>query len=292
MKTHGPFLFVVCILFGFSSSAQEYDLAYKFREGTSYRYTQSQTEKGYAQSQLGLNVEMNRNTEASFSVTVEQSSHDGFVLRIVQDTAIVVEKSPGAGSAQAPDIPNAITKKPVRITMTAKGQLRSAVPELPLRDSRLPAFLTESMLAQRAMIFAQLPTRSLNKGMSWTDAQSDTTRPMQDIQGVGHGEGLRYSTIHTLYEVEGMQKTAGYQCVTLSWKSDILVEAKMIYPGTDMFTEDRTLITGTLQFAPSEGLLVSMTVKTDMESTRVIYGKDSEISPSSTHTEMTLRLIK
>jgi hypothetical protein len=284
------------LLFGMLVStaavAQDIDLRYAFRKGVSYRYKQVRTEKAMAQSRLGFNAEMNRETESFFTVSLENINGDDVVLRITQDTALVEDKSPGAYANQGPDIPNAITRKPILITLTSKGILRSMQPTVPLRDTRYPEYLTDNVLARSAMIFPVLPSRALANGLTWTETQADTARPSQNIQGLGQGNGLRISSVETRYEVGRTETVDGYNCLTLSWTSSLFTESKMIYAGTEIFNEDRTKTTGTLSFAPAEGIPIAIHLTSSTEATRVVFGKEDELNPSSTETVTTLRLIK
>jgi hypothetical protein len=127
--------------------------------------------------------------------------------------------------------------------------------------------------------------------MTWTESTSDTATPSQTIGGVGEGRGLRLASSKTTFTVEGTVQVLGYSCLKITWKGGSLLESKMLFPATELFTEETISSSGTLFFAPSEGLLVQLAVLTEKESTRVVYGRESELSPSSSTLETTIQLV-
>jgi hypothetical protein len=271
--------------------AQPYDLRYALKEGKTLKYKKLESLKSVAQTVRGLYADIDKNAETFLTVTAEKSEGGDLSFVYLQDTVYTEDKS--ASGAKAPksfDFQNAISKKPIRVRMSAKGDLRNAAPLSPLE---LPAGVpvSERMLARQAAIFPALPQRSLKVGDRWTDAARDTTYPKQKDPRYGEGAGTRFTAITTAYTVDSLVKHNGHSCLKISWKSSVSIEGKMLFPKADSFNEETSAVSGTLYFAAKEGLLVELSVRTEKEATSAMFSLESEVIPITSSTETRLLLL-
>ncbi|MDH7515898.1 MAG: hypothetical protein QHI48_08505 [Bacteroidota bacterium] len=276
-----------------TAAAQEYDLVYRFPKGKELRYKRVEKTTALGQTQTGLSADMDKTVETFFTLKPERAGDGNIVAVFLQDTAYVDDRSVSSTTmgTGAVNFDNVLTKKPVRLTFTAKGELRSAEPLLPLSLPGSVVPVQERALARQAMFLPVLPKHPVKIGGTWTDAASDTTYPKTNDPRLGPGEGMRISSVRTVYSVDSLVSLAGHTCLVINWKGSIRIESKMIYKGSENFAEEETNLTGTMYFAVREGILHRLVLSSKRESTTAIFATASEIIPLSFTSDITIELL-
>ena len=287
-----PVLFVLLMLAAADAAAQSRDLRYVLKEGATLKYKKLETMKSEAQTIRGLYADIDKNTEAYISLKAEKAVGGDLVYVFLQDTAFVEDRSQSASTVpKGFDFQNAISKKAIRVRISTKGDLRDAVPLVPIDLSSSGMPISERVLARQAAIFPALPLRSVKVGDTWTDAVKDTTHPRQKDSRFGNGTGTRYTSIRTTYSVDSLVKHNGYMCLKITWKGTISTEGKMIFQRADSFNEEESAVSGSLYFAAGDGLLVELAVHTGKEATSAMFSTESEVIPITTTSDMRLVLL-
>jgi hypothetical protein len=262
------------------------------KEGRALKYKKLESLKSVAQTVRGLYADIDKNSEAYATVTGEKAEGGDLSYVFLQDTAYSEDKSVSAARAQKNfDFQNAISKKPIRVRMSAKGDPRGATPLAPIDVSASGMPISERMVARQAAIFPALPLRSVKVGDTWTDAVKDTAAPKQKDPRLGEGAGVRYTSISTTYRVDSLVKRNGYSCLKITWSGTVSIEGKMIFPQADSFNEETSAVSGVLYFAANEGVLVELMVRTEKEATNAMFTLESEVVPITSTTETRLLLL-
>jgi hypothetical protein len=274
------------------ASGQPFDLRYSLKDGSTLKYKKLESTKSVAQTVRGNFADLDKNTEAFCILTAEKSEGGDLVYVFLQDTVYVEDHSQSAAGAAKPfDFLNAISKKPIRVRMSSKGDLRSATPLAPLDVTGSPMPVSEKVLTRQAAILPALPLRGLKVGDTWTDAVKDTTRPKQRDPRFGEGKGARYTAITTSYSVDSLVPLGGHRCLKITWKSAVSIETKMLFAGNESFTEEASSSSGAMYFDPARGVLVDLSVRTEKESTTAVFSRESEVIPTTSTSEMRLLLL-
>jgi|GEM_PF-2456286 len=275
------------------AQAQEFKLVYRFPAGKEHRYKRTEKTAAIGQTQKGLLADIDKTVETFFTLKGELTSSGEIALLYSQDTAFVDDRSVSnrAMTSSRPDFDNILTRKPVRLSITSNGELLNAVPTTPLSAPGSAVALNQSILARQAMLLPALPKRAVGVGDSWTEVDSDTLLPKSSDPVLGKGEGLRLTSVKTVYTADSLVRIGGYNCLKISWQGTVLVEGKTIFKGSEIFTEEEAWIEGALYFAHKEGLLVKLAIRNRKETTRAVFATDSEIIPMSFTTESTIELL-
>jgi hypothetical protein len=288
MKT---LFFLLCLLFAQQLSAQPWTLQYKVPSGTSWKYKQTEKMNALAQTNDGRSTQMERKTTRYMTLEIESASNAGLQYIFRLDTA-VVEDNEASSRLQQTDFENILTRKPVRVVLAPSGKVESTTPLEPLRvEARLGIAGGDAMFAQRAAILPALPSRELKPGDTWIETTSDTLYPSKEAAGVGRGSGLRILANATRYIVEGMESKRNIPCLLLRWESTVQLEEKIIYPSLEEYTEDNTVINGTMYVAIDSGMPIDVTIRSERENTRALFGNQNTVIPSSITTFTTLEFI-
>ncbi|MFZ1731873.1 MAG: hypothetical protein WBQ23_13220 [Bacteroidota bacterium] len=286
------FSFIALIVFLAPLQAQTYELRYKLQINKDYRFKQVEETSAMAQSSDGRGTQIERKTIRYFTITIEKSGVEGIQYVFVQDTAIVEESGEDASiQQQYIDFQNILTRKPVRVRQSSTGIIESTVALEPLNaETVLGRGATDAMFLQRAALLPSLPAKKLEPLMTWAETQRDTLYPSKDNPQVGRGTGVRFIANSTNYTVGSSEQKEGFSCLKVSWISNASLEEKIIYPSLEEFTEDNTETTGDLYIDLETGIPVNLDVYTTQENTRALFGKQSNVIPSSVRTHTTLEL--
>lgn len=287
-----PPLIITLLLIPLQLLPQSYDLNYSFTEGKDFRYKKTEKTSAFKQTQTGLSTDLNKTVETFFSIR-PQAKSDRITFLYLQDTALVEDRSTSRSYlSDAPDLSNVLTKKPVRITMSTKGELHAAEPQTPLTAGmNLPPGLSDAVFARTAMVFPLLPKKDLHVGMKWTESVGDTSRPQQNAPHLGGvGNGVRYFTSSTAFHVTGKERKLGQDCVRIEWKTEAFMEMKMIFPKSETFVEEKTSVSGEMFFNPQRGVLVHLTTDSQKEGTTAIFSDETAILPSTSTVQTTIQL--
>jgi hypothetical protein len=271
---------------------QTHTLRYSFEQGQKLQYKRTEKAKILSQTSDGMSATIDRTTANYYSVSIEKGSGSEIAFRIVQDTAITTEQSGVDEPGDKLDLQNLISKKPIEITMSPLGDLKTVRPLVALRISELLGqAVNDTVWAKQVMIFPALPKKALAPGMTWTDARNDTLYPKRTLPKFGAGSGKLIQSLTTIYNVDGLEDIGGFSCLKLSWRGRRFFESKMIYSAMEEFVEEETNTSGSLFFALKQQMVVKTTEKIEKESTRAIFGKEHTVIPASTTTETTLELL-
>ncbi|MBL0175673.1 MAG: hypothetical protein IPP94_10480 [Ignavibacteria bacterium] len=292
MKRSTLFSLALFLLAFAGASGQPFDLRYAMKDGAVLKYKKLESTKSVAQTVRGNFADMEKSTEAFCLLTAEKPEGGDLVYIFLQDTVYVEDHSQSAaGGAKSFDFLNAISKKPIRVRMSSKGDLRGAVPLAPIDISASPVPVSERTLTRQAAILPVLPLRGLKVGDTWTDAVKDTTRPKQRDPRFGEGNGARYTAIRTSYSVDSLVTLRAHRCLKITWKSTVSIETKMIFAGSESFTEEASSNSGSMYFDPARGVLVELSIRTEKESTTAVFSRESEVIPTTSTVEMRLQLL-
>ena len=280
----------IFVLFAFAlpaAFAQQYDLTYRLAEGTTYKFKRIENTNGLAQTQKGLFAEINKTVETFLAFRVEKLAADQFVVVYHQDTAFVSDRSTD-DSETTIDFDNVLSKKPVRLTLTRRGEFRNAEPLEKLEPKGALVPVHPNMLARKALILPILPSKPLSIGQTWTDVVDDTSRPRYNDPRLGEGSGLRLTRVRTTYNVDSMVTLQGLSCLKIVWTGTVSVEGKIIFASSERFTEEESHVTGTLYVSVKDGLPIRFSIRNQKESTMAVFETDSEVVPTFSTTETTL----
>ncbi len=267
-------------------------LQYNLEEGKEYRFKEIEETTALAQSSDGRGTQIERRTTRYFTISVEKCGSEGVQYVFVQDTAIVDESGEDASIRQQYQVfQNIITQKPIRVVQSQTGNTVSTAALQPLNlEAVLGRGANDAMFTQRAALLPALPDRELTAGLTWKEAQRDTLFPTKSIPQVGRGSGVRYTARATEYTIGAVEMKEGYSCLKVSWKGNSSLEEKIIYSSLEEFTEDNTETTGDLHIDIETGIPVKIDIYSNQENTRALFGKQSNVIPSSVRTHTTLEL--
>ncbi|MFQ5771541.1 MAG: hypothetical protein ACE5HX_13465, partial [bacterium] len=129
-----------------------------------------------------------------------------------------------------------------------------------------------------------LPEKELKMG---------TSVPMTDIDTSFAMGGKRIVKSEMNYTLQGKEAKSGYQCLKIDFKGTLTIEGDGMYQGMmKFFLEGDGDVTGTMYFAPEEGLMVAVESESNIESTAAFTGQQNMTIPISSSVNSTLNLVK
>ncbi|MAT39774.1 MAG: hypothetical protein CL946_09245 [Ectothiorhodospiraceae bacterium] len=271
-------------------TGQSYDLRYGISDGQALSYKNLVNEDTYLELHTNLSTSVKKNSEIHYSLKGIASPEGTVEYVFVQDTNYVRELPPPPDNPDEIDMDNLLTKIPVQIRLTEKGEpldvkaLESAIGRKGLQGK---IQLNDRQIAQFALTLPVLPAQPIEVGDSWEVSTSDTLVPRRDL---GEANSLRLERSKALYKATGLKTIGKYECVVVEWDADVITEQKTIEGGLEQFFEETTSTTGEYCFAPEAGLVVEMSQRVELEATTVIFG-DQEgmiLNTSTKESELTL----
>lgn len=287
------FLPAVLILLLAPAASAQILLRYSFPAGKELRYKKIESTQAQVTGPGGLEENIDRRSETLLRLTGEGGDPGTASYVYRQDTVMADEKLKRQLGFRLSDFNNALNRKRIRVRISDGGELRGIEILDPVSlPAGAPVQISDTVLAQQALLFPALPSRPVKAGESWTDARTDTLRPKFSVAGAGEGGGLTIQSSSTTYTGAGTETVDGYACVKITWRSTLKRESQMTVGEMEMYNEDESVITGSLHFADKEGIIVRYESRTVTDSANaIVSGGDTTQMPSTTTNEVTLSLI-
>ncbi len=268
-------------------------LRYAFPAGSEYRYRKIDTTIAQVTGPGGLEENIDRKSETLLRIEGNGAPAGQVSYLYKQDTVYVDEKRNEQVGFRLSDLNNALNGKRIRVRMTDHGEFRGIdMLDSIVWSSSAPVQLTDTMLAQQALLFPALPDRPVAPGQSWTDARVDTLRPRFAIAGSGESRGFTIQKSSTTYRVTGEVRRGERRCLAIGWHSTIKRESEMTAGEMELYNEEDTGVIGTLLFDAAAGLLVEYESRTTSDATNVVVsGGENTQMPSTTTSTTKLILL-
>lgn len=254
---------------------QSFKLQYKFEKGKTYRFANTVV-SNIVQQAMGQEVKIDVIADAVQKIVAEDQVEGNMVLVTSLDSIVVTTKMPGRDTTMNLE---SFKDKRTRIILQPNGKIvnKEAIDSLDEAAAQLQQLNNESLR------FFDLPKEEVKSGSTWSADQVDTINVMG---------GDMITNSKTNYTFAGVEDKAGYKCVKITFEGTGTNEGKTKMMGMELFIEGTGKTSGTLYFAPAEGLLISAEVQSDNDMTMATTGEQKMIIPITQSSKITQNLIK
>lgn len=289
--TLGIFLPLIIAINISAASAQEFLLRYSFPAKGELKYRKLDMTNATISAPGATDETIDRKSDASVRIQRDSSATEASSYLFVQDTIFIDEPKMQQMGVNTSEIYGSISSKRIRVLMTPRGDVARTEILDPVTRSSNPVFaFSDSMLAAQAVIFPALPVKKVKLGETWTETRDDTLAPQWMPSSLGSSTIVHHrSTTYTLKEKKKFQR---YDCVVLAWKSEMKSENQNKFGESEVYSEESSVITGTMVFAFKEGFLISLETETQGDATTVVVTNgENQVIPSTTTLKSTLTLL-
>jgi hypothetical protein len=264
-------LVVVIIMLCAVSLEARQKLRYNFEQGRKYSYTTTIDNKTTAQ---GMGQEMTVTAVSNLDYTVALDSvHDGlFTLIITLDKFVNKINMPLMGFNDTTIVMTEWEGKRVHVTMNDLGKVLSveAIDQIP--PSRLGAMLQVGPSDMFRKIFFEFPDQELGIDSVWKNTDPDTSRQM----------GMTIAVKPNVeFKIAGKELNNGLNCWKVVFTGTNITTGSGSMQGMDIAVDGATKVSGTVYFAPQEGVFLSAEQANDAEMTQTFSGAQSGAQTTS-----------
>ncbi|MGA9363617.1 MAG: hypothetical protein WBW16_04540 [Bacteroidota bacterium] len=252
-------------------------LAYKLEKGKSYVY-ESKADIQSAQTVMGNEVSATISSYSKLRLTVDDVDKEGNMTLISSYDSVAVKiHSPQMDSTMTN--PFGIAGKRAKDFVSRYGKL--------IKSTTIDSVAIPMNLGIRRVsgstAFADFGENAVKVGDSWDRTKMDTVDQMG---------GKLVVTTKLIYTLLGSADTLGYDCYKISTKGTTSFEGKGISMGMNMFIEGTGTVSGTVYFAPKEGMLVLSETSSQQELTAAVTGQQNMTVPISQTIKITTTFVK
>ena len=261
---------VMIVLFVVSTEAGQ-KLRYKFEQGKKYSYSTTVDNKTTGQG-MGQEFTVTAVSNLDYTVVVDSVQKGSFKLTITLEKFVNKINMPVMGFNDSTVAMTEWEGKRVSVTMNELGKVLSieAIDQVP--PSKLGMMLHMGPTDMFRRIFFELPDKELGVDTVWKNTDPDTTRQM----------GLTIAVKPNLeFKVVGKETKNGLECWKIVFNGTNLTTGSGSMQGMDITVDGSTKISGTVYFAPKEGLFISAEQSNDAESSQTFSGAQSGAQSTS-----------
>jgi hypothetical protein len=261
---------IIIVLFAVSLEAGQ-KLRYKFEQGKKYSYATTVDNKTTGQG-MGQEFTVTAVSNLDYTVVVDTVRDGSFKLTITLDKFVNKINMPAMGFSDSTIAMTEWEGKRVSVTMSELGKVLSieAIDQIP--PSKLGMLLRVGPTDMFRRIFFEFPDRELGVDTVWKNTDPDTTRQM----------GLTIAVKPNLeFKVAGRESKNGLDCWKIVFSGTNLTTGSGSMQGMDITVDGSTKISGTVFFAPKEGVFISAEQSNDAESTQTFTGAQSGAQSST-----------
>jgi hypothetical protein len=252
-------------------------LVYKLEKGKSYVY-ETKADIQSAQTVMGNEVSATINSYSKLRLIVEDVDNEGnMTLTSSFDSVAVKIHSPQMDSTMVN--PFGIAGKRAKDFVSRYGK---TVKTTTIDSVAIPMNLGIRRVSG-STAFTDFGENAVKVGDSWDRTKTDTVDQMG---------GKMVVTSKITYTLLGSVDTLGYDCHKISTKGTTSFEGKGISMGMNMFIEGTGTVSGTVYFAPKEGMLVQSETSSQQKLTATMTGQQNMTIPISQTVKLTTTCVK
>ncbi len=246
-------------------------LHYKFEQGKKYSYATTIENKITGQG-MGQEFTVTTFSDLNYTVVLDSVRAQSFKLIITLDKFVNKINMPQMGFNDSTVAMTEWEGKRVSVTMNELGKVLSieAMDQIP--PSKLGMLMRVGPTDMFRKIFFELPDQELGIDSSWKDTGVDTTNQM----------GIKIVVKPNLeFKIAGKELKNGLECWKIVFSGTNITTGSGSMQGMDVSVDGSTKISGTVYFAPHEGVFSSAEQSNDAEATQTFSGAQSGAQTTS-----------
>ena len=257
-------------------------LRYKFEKGKTYTYAVSSESKLNGQT-MGQEFSMDSKSDLTIAMVSSTATNDGgweLVVRI--ETGKIKVNFPMMGLRDTTIELTEYIGKRAKVVITGRGKTLSVEPIDTIQPGRL-AMMTGSPLEMFRRLFVTLPEQPVDVKTAWKESTPDTT----------NSGGVKVVIKPSIdFSVAAKETRGEYPTFRIPYTGKSTMEGTGTQRGMDVTVDGTVKSTGTMYFAPSEGLLVEAESTSDVDQTVTFTGAQSGAQTIMTTMKNSVKLQK
>jgi hypothetical protein len=250
-----------------ASTGLAQDKIYRYEKGKEYRYILEETGMTIQEVQ-GQTMTSNNESMVSAIISINDVLENGNMAATakIENALIVIESGNNTQSLGSDFVGKSVT-----YVFDAMGD----VVEVDTNSTKTLDGPAASVLQRITDILPKLEAGKLSEGSSWEKTRQDTS---------GRGDAKTYITTNSSYKVKGTKKLGNYDCLMISTESEAKINGTMVRGDQEMNIQGTQESTGTIYYAPAEGLLVEIDMETTSDQVIVVSSMNMRVPVTSNST--------
>lgn len=264
------FAAALLIVFVVSSEAGQ-KLRYKFEQGKKYSYATTVDNKTTGQG-MGQEFTVTAVSNLNYTVVLDTVKEGTIELVVTLDKFVNKINMPAMGFNDSTVTMTEWEGKRVKVVMNDLGKVFSVEAIDPIPPSKFEMMLRVGPTEMFRRVFFELPDQELGIDSVWKNTNSDTSHQM----------GLAIVVKPNLeFKIAGKEMKNGLNCWKIVFNGTNITSGSGSMQGLDISVDGSTKISGTVYFAPKEGVFVSAEQSNNAEATQTFSGAQSGAQSTS-----------